>query len=115
MTITQNTRTRIPVWTFADRIRKARNEAGLDQKEFAQRIGVKASTYATYETGRNEPRFRDVFDLAKRVEDVSGVPAAWLIGQPSDYKAMGVRSIARLSDRPQRRNDTRGPGSRAAA
>lgn len=35
--------------------------------------------------------------------------------QPSDYKAMGVRSIVKLSDRPRRRNDTRGPGSRAAA
>jgi transcriptional regulator with XRE-family HTH domain len=100
------------VWTFADRIRKARSETGLDQKEFAQKIGVKASTYATYETGRNEPRFRDVFDLAKRVEDVSGVPAAWLIGQPSDYKAMGLRPVRKLPSRPRNRTDMRGPSSR---
>lgn len=84
MTTAPNTQTRVPSWTFADRIRKARTEAGLDQREFAEQIGVKASTYATYETGRNQPRYKDIFDLARRVENVSGVDAVWLIGKPSD-------------------------------
>lgn len=113
--MTQDARVQAPVWTFADRIRKARNQTGLEQREFAARIGVKASTYATYETGRNEPRYRDVFDLAKRVEEVAKVPASWLVGQPSDYKAMVQYPVKYLSDRPRNRRGNTGPTSRRAA
>ena len=77
---------------------------------------MKASTYATYETGRNEPRFKDVFDLAKRVEAVSFVRAAWLIGQPLDYLAtvLDIRHGRKMISRPSNRKDTRGPQGRAA-
>lgn len=38
-----------------DRIRYLRKQLDLTQQEFAERIGVKRNTIATYETGRNEP------------------------------------------------------------
>jgi transcriptional regulator with XRE-family HTH domain len=113
MTLTQETGTRIPQWTFADRIRKIRDTTGMTQKEFAVKIGVKASTYATYETGRNQPRFKDVFALAARVEEVSGVPANWLVGQPSDYRVeVRLPRPAFASSGPGTRNDPRGPKNR---
>lgn len=38
-----------------ERIRKLRRELDLTQREFADRIGIKRNTVATYETGRNIP------------------------------------------------------------
>lgn len=38
-----------------DRMKELRVNLGLTQKEFADRIGVKQSTIATYEIGRNNP------------------------------------------------------------
>ena len=37
------------------RIKELRNAAGLTQQEFADRIGVKRNTVATYEMGRSTP------------------------------------------------------------
>lgn len=38
-----------------DRIKALRKELGLTQEKFADRLGVKRNTIATYEIGRNEP------------------------------------------------------------
>ncbi len=38
-----------------ERIRKLRRELDLTQEKFAERIGIKRNTVATYESGRNEP------------------------------------------------------------
>lgn len=38
-----------------ERIKKLRKELDLTQQEFAERIGVKRNTVATYEMGRSEP------------------------------------------------------------
>ena len=38
-----------------DRIKKLRKELDLTQQEFAERIGIKRNTIATYESGRNIP------------------------------------------------------------
>lgn len=38
-----------------ERIRKLRKSLDLTQKEFANRIGIKQNTVATYEIGRSEP------------------------------------------------------------
>lgn len=91
-------------------------QTGLDQREFATKIGVKPSTYATYETGRNEPRYRDVFSLAKRVEALTHIPASWLIGHPSDYFAVVSDLAARRATkaRPDRSSGTTHPRGRVA-
>lgn len=38
-----------------ERLKKLRKELDLTQQEFADKIGIKRSTLATYEIGRNEP------------------------------------------------------------
>lgn len=38
-----------------ERIRKLRKSLDLTQEKFAERIGIKRNTIATYESGRNEP------------------------------------------------------------
>ena len=37
------------------RLKRLRRELNITQQEFADRIGIKRSTMATYESGRNEP------------------------------------------------------------
>ncbi|WP_374238396.1 multiprotein-bridging factor 1 family protein [Mycobacterium sp. PSTR-4-N] len=70
----------VPVWSFGDRIRKARNEADMTQAEFATAIGVKEGSLAAWETDRATPR--DIVAVAKRVELLTRIPAAWLLGLP---------------------------------
>ena len=69
----------LPVWGFSDKIRKARDIAGLGQKEFAARIDLNPSTLAAYETGRAAPRFNDAPTLAKRLQLLTGIPADWFL------------------------------------
>jgi transcriptional regulator with XRE-family HTH domain len=69
----------IPAWTFADKIRKARSVSGLEQREFAQRVELTASTVAAYETGRSTPRFRDVAPLSKRIQLLTGIDYRWFL------------------------------------
>lgn len=38
-----------------ERIKKIRKESGLTQEKFAERLGLKRNTIATYETGKSEP------------------------------------------------------------
>ncbi len=68
----------IPQWTFGDRLRKARHQAGMDQRSFADAVDATPGSLATWETDRSRPR--DLVALAKRVELLTGVPAAWLLG-----------------------------------
>ena len=41
--------------TIGERIKKLRRSLDLTQKEFGERLGVKANTIGTYEIGRNAP------------------------------------------------------------
>lgn len=66
-------------WSFADRLRKVRREvADATQEEFAAALDVPLKAYGAWEAGRNTPR--EVVALAKRIELVTGVPAAWMLG-----------------------------------
>lgn len=38
-----------------ERLKKLRKRLDLTQQEFADRIGIKRNTFATYESGRNDP------------------------------------------------------------
>jgi transcriptional regulator with XRE-family HTH domain len=46
----------IPMFTVADRLRKARETSGINQSELAERIGVGRSTITNYENGHTKPR-----------------------------------------------------------
>jgi transcriptional regulator with XRE-family HTH domain len=100
-------RARIPEWTFAERLRKGRRDAGLSQKDLAARLEVKESTYSAWETGRNTP---DILELAPKLEMLTGVSRLFYIGwaesnnpeppegiEPSTYslQANGFRSNRR--------------------
>ncbi|WP_456821125.1 helix-turn-helix domain-containing protein [Cellulomonas sp. URHB0016] len=68
----------IPDWTLADKLRKARQRTGADQRTFAEQLGVTSSAYAQWEAGRATPR--DLVTIAKRVEAATDVDARWLLG-----------------------------------
>lgn len=81
----------VPQWSLADRLRKIRRDSHLSQEDFAHAIGVKPTTYAAWEIGRNQPD--RILELAALIEDTFDVPAAWTLGlldRPtvrSDYSA----------------------------
>ncbi|MGD7734145.1 helix-turn-helix domain-containing protein, partial [Propionibacteriaceae bacterium G57] len=64
----------VPVWTLADRMRKAREVTGLDQQAFSEELGVSRSTVSNAERGKVQPSRLLVAAWAMR----SGVPLVWL-------------------------------------
>lgn len=48
-----------------DRIKKLRKTLDLTQREFGERIGVKGTTIANYELGRNEPGDAIIFSICR--------------------------------------------------
>ncbi|WP_206035796.1 helix-turn-helix domain-containing protein, partial [Prescottella equi] len=67
-----------PVWSYGDKLRKARLTIGMDQRGFAEALGVSAGSLAQWETDRTKPR--DVVAIAKRVELLTRIPAGWILG-----------------------------------
>jgi transcriptional regulator with XRE-family HTH domain len=47
---------RIPEWTLADRLRKARDDAAMKQTELAEETGIARSSIVNYESGKSAPR-----------------------------------------------------------
>ena len=72
---THTTGPRVPVWTLPDRLRKAREETGMDQREFAEHTGISKNTISNYETGKTSRISRPM--LAAWAMG-SGVPLEWL-------------------------------------
>lgn len=69
----------VPVWTFADRLRKVRRDiVGVEQAEMAARLGLPKGAYQSWETGKARPR--EIVAVARRVELLTGVPASWTLG-----------------------------------
>ena len=68
----------VPQWTFADRLRKARQIAGKDQRSFAADLGCTPSAYAQWEAGNSRPR--DIVGVAQQVEAVTQISASWMLG-----------------------------------
>lgn len=92
----------LPEFDLADRLRKAREWADLDQTELATRMGVSRGTISNNELGKTEPRLIVIRAWAL----ATGVPIEWLMtgrapvgdGPPSDGTAIGwKRAETRLS------------------
>lgn len=65
----------VPLWTMADRLRKARDHAHMKQSELAQTIGIARSSIVAYEAGSTVPRRPVLLSWAM----ATGVPVEWLI------------------------------------
>jgi len=61
--------------TFGDRLAAAREGARLNQKDLAQRVGIKTSTLRNWEEDLSEPRANRLSTLA----GILGVSLSWLL------------------------------------
>lgn len=78
-----------------DRIRKLRKVLDLTQQEFADRLGVKRNTVATYEVGRSEP-IDAVFSLICREFNVN---EEWLrTGEGEMFRLTEESAVVRLCE-----------------
>lgn len=62
--------------TFASRLKKAREETGLTQREVTRETKIPQSTLANYETGRTEPDIENLGILA----EFYNISIDWLVG-----------------------------------
>jgi transcriptional regulator with XRE-family HTH domain len=69
------TRARVPEWSVADRLRKAREVAGMDQAELAERAGLSRATVSNAERGVGIPQRATLLVWAL----ATGVDQDWLM------------------------------------
>lgn len=89
------------VATFGDRLEAARRNAGLTQRQLAERLGVRDTTLAAWEADRQEPR-------GNRVQMIAGmlnVSLMWLLtgegdglSAPQDEGGMSAEAKAAFAD-----------------
>jgi transcriptional regulator with XRE-family HTH domain len=70
MTVTQ-----VPQWTLGDRIRKAREFAGLDQDDIASALYMSRAAVSAWENNHSKPNARKLEVIASKC----GVPLLWLV------------------------------------
>lgn len=75
------------VATIGDRLRYLIHERGMDQKQFAEKFGLKVSTLNGYVTNYRSP---DI-EMQKRFADFFGVSVDYLIGRTDDGIIMEKR------------------------
>lgn len=84
----------IPEFTIGDRMRKAREQTGLDRITFAARAGLGRSTVTNTELGKTHPS-----NLVLRAwAEFTGVPVAWLTGGDEYTPSDSNREPAGLGD-----------------
>jgi DNA-binding XRE family transcriptional regulator len=69
----------IPLWTLGDRLRKAREQAGLRQDDLAAILGLSSATISNYEKGLRHPRGGELA-LIERWAEETCVDRDWLLG-----------------------------------
>jgi transcriptional regulator with XRE-family HTH domain len=96
--MTTSTAPSIPQWTLGDKLRKARECAGMDQEELARRIGISRNTVGNYELGRGQRPPKVVVLRAWAHE--CGVPYEWLVDNfrpTAEVSAASNRGFTRLT------------------
>lgn len=68
------------VATLGDRIAAAREAAGMTEKQFAKRLGIKTATLLDWEEDRSEPRANRLATMAGML----GVSVMWLLSGQGD-------------------------------
>lgn len=64
---------------FADRLREARQRAGISQAELSRRTGIASATLSSYEKGKMPP-----IDKAFQIAETLNVSLDWLCGSDSE-------------------------------
>jgi len=72
----------VPEWHVGDFLRKARENAGLEQAQLAADLGISRNTVTNYERGKVKPRRAVVMAWAMR----TGVPVWWLEGRENPHQ-----------------------------
>lgn len=68
----------VPEWTLGDRLAKARNHAGFDQKHMARMFNCSPAAISAWERDENQPR--TMLEVVKAWAAETGVPFSWLVG-----------------------------------
>ena len=66
----------LPAWSIADRLRKAREAAGLEQRDLAERAGISRATISNAERGVGNPNLATLRAWA----EATRVPIGGLLG-----------------------------------
>lgn len=107
---------KIPEWTLGDRLRKARESAGLDQQVLADEFGVVVSSISAYEKGRQPGRKLDFVRLVNGYAELTGYDAAWIAGFRTGKKPTEANGLATVTQlRVPRNPSPRGGGGRRMA
>lgn len=79
-------------WSLGDRIRKAREQAGMNQAELAMALPLTVSRQlvSKWERGVAEPTVSEAIAIAK----VTGVSALWLLDLDPTMTCFGVPSLS---------------------
>lgn len=78
-----------------DRIKKIRKNANMTQQRFADRLGLKRQTIATYETGRVEPSDSTLLLICREFE----INKDWLLtGEGEMYDMPEDETVAAVSE-----------------
>jgi transcriptional regulator with XRE-family HTH domain len=80
-----------PVWRLGDKIRRAREYAGLEQRELANRAGISQATISAAETGRARPHRSTLILIAQ----ATGVSYDWL--DDCDEEIVDSRRVSRFA------------------
>lgn len=83
--------------TFAQKLKKAREETGFTQREISKETKIPQSTLANYETGRTEPDIENIGILA----DFYEIDLNWLFGVKggkSEYNYQNLKTKKESSE-----------------
>lgn len=81
--------------TTGDRIKAARNAAGLTQKELAQICGLATGTIQQYELNKRLPKNKEITEKLADALNVSGVYLIW--GDESEFRETPLDKSKQLS------------------
>jgi len=72
------------MFSFGERLRQIRQERGLTQKQFAEKIGSTERGIQHYESGDREPAFKVIISILDNID----VDANYLLGRSDNPKRL---------------------------
>lgn len=70
--------------TFAERLKKARNDKKMTQKQLAEAVGLSTATVSSYENSERTDGKMPTLDKVFAISELLGVSVDWLCGKASD-------------------------------